>query len=928
MRDEIVAIDLETTGLDPMTDEVIEIGAVRMREGQIIDEFASLINPGSPIPPNVTHITGIYPADVANAPAINAILPKISSFAGNAPIVAHSIALDMGFLQQRYGMLKNNTRIDTYDLASVLLPNAPRYNLAALAQYAGIPLNNAHRALDDARAAALLYWWLWERVLALPHSTLQEISAAARHLDWDAAPVFTAALRESTTSTREQMASPGTGLFGAPAVLEPSLLPLSKAVPIDAAAAMQIVSEEGALSQAMPDYEFRRQQMEMVQAVTNAFNESDQLVVEAGTGSGKSLAYLIPSVLWAAQNQQRVVIATNTLHMQDQLLQKDIPLLQSMMESHFKAVVMKGRANYLCPRRLAAARRRPPTTAVEVRTLAKILVWLLDSQTGDRGEINLRGPVENTVWQRLSAADEGCTLHQCETSMAGICPFYKARKAAESAHLVIANHALLIADATTDNQVLPEYEHLVIDEAHQLEDATTSSLTFHIDRAGLSRRLADLGSTQRGLLGEMLGLLNGRIAEKNMQRLESFVQAISETTQLMEVHIRRFFDGLRGVVSETGTSRSEYLTLVRVDRAERGKNTFERIRSDWAALDEFFEVVSSALVRINTGLRRLDVQGIAGFEDAVNSMETAARYLEEMRLRIKQFSSEPDPNVIYWISLASGDDSPTLHGAPLHIGGLLSKHLWQTKKTVVLTSATLRTQDNFDYIRERLHTDTARTLEVDSPFNYRDSTLLYVPDDIPDPSDRQGYQRAVERGIIELAAELDGRVLVLFTSFSQLRQTAQAITPRLALGNITVFDQSEGASRQALIDIFRNHKAVLMGTRSFWEGIDIPGDSLSAVIITRLPFAVPTDPVFAARSETYPDSFNDYALPDAILRFRQGFGRLIRSRTDRGIVTVFDSRIINKRYGTQFLEALPDCTTRKGPLDALPEAARQWIDRR
>jgi DNA polymerase-3 subunit epsilon/ATP-dependent DNA helicase DinG len=245
---------------------------------------------------------------------------------------------------------------------------------------------------------------------------------------------------------------------------------------------------------------------------------------------------------------------------------------------------------------------------------------------------------------------------------------------------------------------------------------------------------------------------------------------------------------------------------------------------------------------------------------------------------------------------------------------------------VVLTSATLRTQDSFDFIRERLYADSAQTLEYDSPFNYRDSTLVYTPNDIPGPTERQEYQQAVERGIIELAAGIDGRVLALFTSYSQLRQTSQAITPRLALGDITVYDQSDGTSRQALLDGFRSTpKAVLLGTKSFWEGIDIPGEALSALVIVRLPFTVPSDPVFAARSDTYTNAFSRYAVPEAILRFRQGFGRLIRSQTDRGVFAVFDSRILTKSYGAEFLEALPDCTMRVGPLASLPEIARDWL---
>jgi len=927
MRDEIVAIDLETTGLDPTKDDIIEIGAVRMKDGKVIDEFSTFVNPGSPIPANVSHITGIFPPDVVGAPDIQTLLPKISTFIGDSPIVAHNLSLDMGFLQQRYGILRGNTRIDTYDLASVMVPNAPRYNLHSLSQEAGITLENAHRALEDARAAGLLYWWLWQKVLTLPHGTLQEIISASRDLDWDASAVFTAALKESKTSTRDQQAASNGNIFPSFNDDVQPLHPHEHHQKVDVATATALVDEGGKLAQTLPDYEQRPQQIEMTRAITEAFNDGHPLLVEAGTGAGKSIAYLIPSILWSTTNDERVVISTYTLNLQDQLINKDLPILRAALKMNFTVAVMKGRSNYLCPRRLATSRRRPPTSVVELRTLAKILVWLLESKTGDRGEINLRGPVENTVWQRLSAQDEGCTLNRCETSMRGICPFYKARKAAETAHLVIVNHALLIADAMTENRVLPNYRYAIIDEAHQLEDATTSSLTFHIDAQALSRRLADLGNANRGLLGELLQTVRGHASEKEQRKLDAFVGAISEATTLMDVHVQRFFENTYNFLLEAGGGRSEYVTLIRIDHAGRSKNTFSRLQSAWNTLDEFFEVISIAMYRLTGVLGKMSQLNIPGYDDLSSSTETAARYLEEIRTQLKRFAVEADTNFVYWAGVGAGSDNPTIHAAPIHIGSMMEKYLWNEKESVILTSATLRSNENFDFIQDRLHATSVKTLEVGSPFNYRESTLIYVPNDIPEPNDRQGYQKALERGIIDLATALDGRVLVLFTSYTQLRQTSQAITPRLALGNIAVYDQSEGSNRQTLLDGFKsNQKAVLMGTKSFWEGIDIPGDSLSALIITRLPFAVPTDPIFAARSDSYSDSFNDYALPDAILRFRQGFRRLIRTRTDRGVVTIFDSRIINKRYGASFLEALPDCTTRSGTLDMLASAAKNWID--
>lgn len=928
MRGELVAIDLETTGLDPRKDAIIEVGAVRIANGEVIGEFSTMVNPGRTIPDHVTHITGIQHDDVLGAPSIATVLPQIESFVNNAPVIAHNTSLDMGFLQDRHNILRATTCIDTYDLASVLMPRAPRYNLNSLAHQVGIELEHAHRALDDARATALLYWVLWGKAVSLPHELLQEISNAARDLDWGSRIVFSEALRESTTSSTEKTNNlfAFTPLDTTPDILQPHLETQS----ISEQSILDIVGEAGILDENVPGFNVRLQQTEMAQAIATAFNQSKHLLAEAGTGTGKSIAYLVPAILWATLNNARVIISTNTLNLQDQLINKDIPALHKVLGRDFSASVMKGRNNYLCPRRLAAARRRRPTSIIEMRTLAKILVWLLESNSGDRGDISLRGPAESSVWQRLSAQDENCSSFSCEVVMHGTCPFHKAKKIAETSNLLIVNHALLISDANSDHQVLPDYQYAIIDEAHHLEGAITSGLSVHIDKASVARRLADLGGPKRGFLGEMLTTVKKYTTSREVAKLEQFVQIIGEATSVMDIHLQRLFASLHKFLQDVRDIRpTEYSVFVRISQQHREKSSFEHVRSVWKPSDEFFEVIGAAMLRLTKALHRLKSNDIPTLHDLIASAETAAHYMQEIRDQLARFLAEPDGNTIYWISLGQGAENPVVHMAPLHVGPIIEANLWSNNESVVLTSATLRTQDSFDYIRERLYADSAQMLEYGSPFDFRESTLVFVPNDIPGPTERQSYQQAVERGIIELATAIEGRMLVLFTSFSQLRQTSQAITPRLALGNIVVYDQSDGSSRQALLDGFRStNKAVLLGTRSFWEGIDIPGEALSAVVIVRLPFTVPSDPIFAARSDTFANAFTRYAVPEAILRFRQGFGRLIRSHTDRGIFAIFDSRVLTKSYGVDFLEALPDCTMREGPLEALPEAARDWLARK
>lgn len=930
MRGEIVSIDLETTGLDVSRDFIIEIGAVRTVDGAVIEEYSALIDPGFPIPPAITHLTGITSDAVFGKPGIASVLPHIRDFVGGAPLLAHNVNFDAGFLA-RHGILQKNLRIDTYDLASILLPRAARYNLNSLAAEMEIVYEVEHRALSDARATAQLYWRLWERAVALPYDIIREIVEAASGLQWDTARVFEAALLAHPERSRRSVGAPGEpdGVFAPLADEHSPLRPNASLDPLDIDHLTTIISDGGALAQAIPGFQRRDPQISAAQAIAAAFNDSQHIMIEAGTGTGKSIAYLLPAMLWAVQNGERVVISTNTINLQDQLITKDIPALVSALDLPVESAVLKGRSNYLCPRRLAAIRRRRPTSVDELRTLAKILVWLPQTASGDRGEISLRGPVENLMWQRLSAEDEGCTLDRCRTAMGGACPFYKARRKAESAHIIIVNHALLLSDAAADNRVLPEYHRLILDEAHHLEDAVTSSLSFRLDETSLGRRLADLGSPDKGLLGDLLRSARASVPDKEVRRLSGFIENISLATGAMHHHVAALFTALRGFVNDVdGGSASEYMSQVRVTPPLRERSSFSQLQNAWAVLKEFVDVISEALHHLTLALARLEQYDIDGYDDLVNSVNAAARYFEQVNTQITAFVSEPDDNTIYWASMsADRQNSPALHSAPLHVGPMMDKYLWPTADTIVMTSATLRTGNTFDYISDRLHTDHFEMLEVGSPFNYRDSTLVYLPDDMPEPNDRQHYQQAVERGIIELAAALNGRVMALFTSYGQLRQTAQAVAPRLALGGIMVYDQSDGTSRQALLEGFKTaERAVLLGTRSFWEGVDIPGESLSALVIVRLPFAVPSDPIFAARSETYSSSFDEYAVPEAVLRFRQGFGRLIRTSTDRGIVAVFDRRIISKGYGSSFLESLPDCTVNYGSLSALPAAARAWLN--
>jgi ATP-dependent DNA helicase DinG len=932
MRDVVVAIDLETTGLDVAEDRIIEIGAVRMQAGEVLEEYGTLINPSIVIPDYTTLLTGIHPEDVVGAPRIEDVLPDLLRFVGDAPIIGHSVGFDLSFLN-KHGLFTSNTPLDTYDLAAVLLPREPRYNLTSLTQAFGIVLEDAHRALDDARASGILYWELYRRAVALPLTVLDAINQAASGIDWRAKAAFDAALSEKRHLLREnQNLDDNLALTRGPqsdiSHLHP-LRPNDEVVPLDIEDIGKMFGQGGALSQAMPRFEFRPQQQDMAQRVANAFNENQHLLIEAGTGTGKSIAYLIPAFEWAANNNERVVISTDTIALQDQLLTKDIPALQNALGVNLNAAVLKGRANYLCPVSVEAMKRRGPTNIEELRVLAKILVWQLETESGDKTEISLRGAAENSIWRRLSSAEgEGCRGNMCKDELGYDCPFYRAYKKAEAAHLLIVNHALLIADAKAENRVLPDYEYIVIDEGHHLEDAVTNSMSFSLDEAALIRRLNDLGNEKRGLLVDMVtSLTNSNVPKKTVKRIQSYAENVNQAANEMRSHVQALFRALDSYAQSTGQIQGSYVTHLRINPDNRDGAAFGRIRAAWEVLQQFMDVIAEATGELSEFLSKLENYDIDNYVDLLRNTQTVARYLNETRASLSGFIQEPSPNTIYWLSVSQDGRQPSLNSAPLHVGPLITKNLWHSRRSVIVTSATLRTNGSFEHLQERIHADEADTHEVGSPFNYKEAALIYLPTDIPEPREYRRYQSAFEQAVIDMAAALDGRVMVLFTSYSQLRQTSKAITPRLALGNITVYDQSDGTSRKALLEGFKaTEKSVLLGTRSFWEGVDVPGDALSGLVIARLPFPVPSDPIVASRSEMYSDPFNEYTIPEAILRFRQGFGRLIRTTTDRGIVAIMDNRITTKSYGAAFLDALPECTIKSASLTELPTIARDWLD--
>lgn len=924
----LVAFDLETTGLDTARDAVIEIGAVHFHGNRIEAEYQTLVNPGRPLDPAVVELTGLNDAMLAGAPRINEVLGDFEEFVGDLPLLGHNVQFDLAFMM-REGLFEDNEYLDTFDLASVLLPSSSRYNLRALAQELGIPVLESHRALEDAQTTRQVFIRLFERAGEIPGPVLDEITRLGQEIAWGAGWVFDQAFedRRSAGETIGPLAASEIEIFPSPDGPTADLKPSSEPSPLDSDEIAAMFEPQGAFSRSFEGYENRPQQVSMARAVTDALNEGQHLLVEAGTGTGKSMAYLAPAHAWAAQNGERVVISTNTLNLQDQLIHKDIPDLSRALETEVRGAVLKGRSNYLCPRRFDALRRLGPRTEDEIRLLSKLLLWLAEGGAGDRTQLNLpRG--ESVIWSRLSADNEDCSMETCAAHAGGRCPYYQARMAAESAHLVIVNHALLLADIAVGSRVIPEYKYLIVDEAHHLEGATTSGLSYSVTEPEVQRVFRDLGSRTRGLLRQILDLARRELPPEAVPAVDRAVSVIADRSSECTGHARVLFERVSEFMlnQREGKEVGRYGQQVRVVPATRTLPDWEKVEFAWEDLRGPLGTMVETLGRMSEDLDTLVESGVETAENLSVAARIAQRSLGDVYANLENMIFNPESSQIFWVEISSRGDRISLHAAPLEAGPLVEKHLWFKKEAVIMTSATLTTSGDFDYIRRRLYAHDAEELALGTPFDHESSTLLYLVNDIPEPFERQRYQHALETGLLQLFKATGGRALTLFTSYAHLQRTAQALAEPLGAAGIYLYEQSSGASRHTLLEGFRSaERAVLLGTRSFWEGVDVPGEALSVLAIVRLPFDVPSDPIIAARSETYESPFQQYTVPEAILRFRQGFGRLIRTRSDRGVVVVFDRRILTKSYGRAFIDSLPRCTVRSGNLAGLPDAAERWL---
>ncbi len=883
MHHALVAVDLETTGFDPEADRIIEIGAVRLEptaDGGLApgERFATFVDPGSPLSATIRRLTGITDAQLTGAPIPTEAVAAFGAFAGDAWLVGHNVSFDISFLE-RAGLRVGAPRLDTAELASILQPSVPSYALQSLAAEAALDAGSAHRALDDALTCGALLGALLVRARGLDPLILEEATAHAALLGAPSAAFFALALRNAVRGSWSDGKSE-----------QASRTPRPHAAPAPEVRAA--FERGGPLAQGFPGYARRTEQVELALAVEATMARGGVLVAEAGTGIGKSIAYLVPA-LARAERRERVIVSTQTLPLQDQLVLRDLPALQQALGTDVPVAVLKGRSNYLCPRRWQVL-RGSAASRDEAQLLLKTLVWRTVTESGDRAELNLFG-AEQALWSRICADDEGCDSRRCARTPGG-CYLERARGSASLAGIVVVNHALLLQNARARGGLLPDAEHLVIDEAHRLEDIAADAFGLTLEETRLRRDVEHVAHSPLVLDS----LKDPEFAE--------MATAIRDECRRAHERTGETFLALGDLLPRTGMDER-----LRVTAGLRASDEL------WLPVELAAERLGDALAQIAAACERLAAR--AGGEDLAAELASRAADLSRARLGLSRGIHQPRAGDIVWLALGPG--GLALRVAPSHVGDEVRRGVVEPRSSVVLTSATLAVARSLAFTLERFGiADIAETLRLGSPFDYARQAALIVPTDMPYPHE-EPFASEVASIVGETARALGGRTLVLFTAHGTMREIAARLGT-LDEAGIAVLTQGIDGSRRALLERFAAGRAVLLGTQSFWEGVDLPGDVLRCVIIVKLPFAVPDDPLVEGRAERYEDPFREFHLPQAVLRLRQGFGRLIRTTADRGAVVLLDRRVLTREYGPAFLLSLPPARLQRVEADAVASAVASW----
>jgi ATP-dependent DNA helicase DinG len=676
---------------------------------------------------------------------------------------------------------------------------------------------------------------------------------------------------------------------------------------IDTDSIIAMFDQGGNFSENLLNYEYRKQQIDVVREVIKSFNQHNFSFIEAGTGTGKSFAYLIPALYWSHLNDQVVVISTNTINLQEQLIKKDLVFLKKILPFSFKAVLVKGRRNYLCKRKFSNLEKRSPELFLDNREkeleFVKLLKWYTETRSGSYSDLDF--VIKTDLWDEVASETELCLGTKCPFFKS--CFFMRARKEVYSADILIVNHHLLILDAlikaeTDDKEsaILPHYSNLIIDEAHNFYDSTTNQLGRPFYYHLLNRYL-------EGLFGNKFSLLvrlRNRISEPVIEsKLIPQIQRVNDKS-------KEYFNSLKAFFAEEDDD------LIRLTANIINMEKWLKVKEIGQVLTGYLDNLVHYLGELDNRLSNESID----LDDLLLELNASLLKFKQLNHNLAFNLEAGDEDYVFW--LEKGRRSIIKQeNAPLVIGEILNEVLWNHLDNLVLTSATLTVNRNFGFFQELLGLEKSRTLQVDSPFNYQKQARLIIPVDIP-PANSALFLERIIANLEQMLVSFGGNTLVLFTSYKMLNYCKKKTEKKLQEAGITLLSQGE-YQRNYIIQTFKNYDhQIIFGTASFWEGIDIKGDNLKYLIIMKLPFPVPSEPVAAARMEKMSQEgknpFYHYSLPRAVIKFKQGFGRLIRSKQDQGIVISLDNRLLTKSYGQVFLKSLPvDCPVHRVDLKSI-----------
>lgn len=932
--DKYVVIDLETTGHTPIqNDKIIEVGIVTIENNEITNTFSTFFNPERKIPPFITNLTGISDDDVAEAPLFKDKADEIANMFADGYLIAHNVPFDLGFLNEELAAQNKprltNPVLDTVELARILYPQAPSFKLGQISHYLNIYHDDPHRALSDAYVTAKLFLKLKQKLESLPYETIDGLLKLEKTLKSDIYPLLYKQHKKLAFSTEiddDIMIFQGLAFKKfSDKKSEQTKVNVSFGEYLDA-----IYEENGTLPLQMEHYEKRAEQREMSEAIFDAFQSHKHALMEAETGTGKSLAYLLPAVYEAVNQKQRIVISTYTTQLQSQLLDEEIPLIQQLVPFPFKVALLKGKRHYISLEKFAHEMSLEQTDNYDVTlTKAMILVWLTETNSGDIDEIQL--PSSGYLFfKRVCVDAEGYADPASPWFQKS---FYQhARRQAQKANLIITNHSLLCTDIFNDYQFLPSYDKAIIDEAHHFEETASKHYGLKLDYASIHYRLNQIGSTEEN------NWLGGLLAQYPVDPNESFLLNWNTIFQQTKYEVDDLFRFLFQYVLDQQRKQKSYSDIGRIQyRFENGKEQaghWKVVKEMTTRLTFYFRDLIHILAQLEQMIESR--QGLdKNDKEAIQSvMETIQHLIDQLE---QLFLLEDDSQDVKWIEIdANGAKNAVyLYSEPVAIAGSLAKDFFDRKQSVVLTSATLTMKQSFSFIQNRLGLTDERliTKKIQSPFAYGDQVQLMVPNDFPDVrmGNSEDYIYSVCESILSLAEITQGRMLVLFTSYDMLRKSYNVLKETMDLSTFMLIAQgiSSGSRSRLKKNFVHYDRTILLGTSSFWEGVDIPGEDLSCLVIVRLPFEPPDHPIVQAKSDRLKNdgknAFMELSLPNAVIRFKQGFGRLIRSANDRGIVFVCDARLIKARYGKYFTDSIPDVPITFDSTINLIEKANEWF---